>query len=97
MYYNTVGKRNLSENILNSYKSQEELDIESITKAEQADQILKGKTALPVGTRRTWNNKEYVKTAQGWKSSKDVKDAHDKIHKIKEKEEDKDEANKEDK
>jgi hypothetical protein len=84
LFYSHLGHENLKRNINSLYKSEEDLIIESIEKSEQADQLLKGRAALPIGTRKKYGDKEYVKTAQGWKANKDVKDAHDKIHGSKE-------------
>lgn len=54
----------------------------ALQKSEDVE-IEKGRKAELIGARKFWGVREYVKTANGWKSSGDIKEAHDKIHKEK--------------
>lgn len=40
----------------------------------------KGRKGEPIGTKKTWGGKEYIKTSKGWTPSKEAKEAHAKIH-----------------
>lgn len=47
----------------------------------QSSSLEKGRKPDAVGTRKTWNGKDYVKTADGsWKASAEIKEAHEKVH-----------------
>jgi hypothetical protein len=79
MLYTHLPKSRLN-NLHNLYKSEEEIGGESLQKAEESDMLLKGRKADPIGTKKMWGSKEYVKTAKGWTPSKAAKAAHDTLH-----------------
>lgn len=79
MFYTSLFNKNRGEQLRSLYKSEEDLGAESLQKSEEAE-ILKGRKAEPIGSRKNWGGVEYVKTAQGWSAAKKVKEAHDTIH-----------------
>lgn len=56
----------------------------SFLKSEDIEAISKGRAAMPIGSKKNWGGKEYMKTAKGWKpvgkASGAVKQAHDTLH-----------------
>lgn len=54
-----------------------------INAQENAD-IFKGKQPFPIGTKKSWGDRQYMKTSSGWKSigiySGAAKQAHDFVH-----------------
>lgn len=82
--HNTIGykatnkKQNYHYGEADKHKNHAE-SIGEINKAIESD-IEKGRKGLPIGTKKTWGGKEYIKTSKGWTPSKDAREAHAKIH-----------------
>lgn len=58
--------------------------LSSFYKGEMNEELLKGAKGEPLGTKKTWGSKDYIKTTTGWKfvgkSKGKMKDVHDTIH-----------------
>jgi hypothetical protein len=75
-----MNKAAITGNILSMYEDEGV----SFLKSQDNIEISKGRTGEPLGTKKTWGGKDYIKTATGWKpvgkNTGAAKAAHDYVH-----------------
>lgn len=78
MFYTSLPKL-VNKNIQAMYAPIADEGAEVLAKSDLYE-LEKGRKAEPIGSKKTWGGKEYVKTASGWTPSKKARAAHEVIH-----------------